>query len=131
MLKTYRTHYQQVESFVTLDGTCVRELMHPRRHGNQNLSFAEAQLEAGHTSLLHRHHQTEEIYHFLSASGQMVLGDEVLDVVAGDTVCIPAGVAHSVTNTSDETMRIFCSCSPAYSDEDTEILVGAQQEAVS
>ncbi len=114
--------YREVKPFVTLDGSEIRELMHPAVHGNRQQSLAMATVAPGASTQLHRHRITEEIYHFTAGSGRMRLGSEEFSVVAGDTVCIPPGTAHCLHNTGTEPLELLCSCSPAYSDADTELL---------
>lgn len=48
------TRYKDIESFVTKDGSVIRELMHPNVHGNSNSSVAEAVVPVGQTTLLHK-----------------------------------------------------------------------------
>lgn len=48
------THYDDIEAFVTKEGTIIRELMHPNVHGNSNLSIAEAIVAPGKTTLLRK-----------------------------------------------------------------------------
>ena len=50
-------------SHITKDGSDIRELMHPDVHGNIRQSFAEAIVKIGSETILHRHLQSEEIYH--------------------------------------------------------------------
>jgi mannose-6-phosphate isomerase-like protein (cupin superfamily) len=116
------TAYRSIEPYVTKDGSEIRELIHPAVHGNRNQSFAEATVRAGATTALHRHRSTEEIYHVTSGVGVMTLGDERFAVAAGDTICIAPGTPHCIANTGDAPLRILCSCSPAYSHDDTELL---------
>jgi len=52
----------------------------------------------------------------------MVLGDEKFDVAVDDTICIKPGIAHQITATGNDDLRFLCSCSPAYSHDDTELL---------
>jgi mannose-6-phosphate isomerase-like protein (cupin superfamily) len=108
-----------VESYITKDGSIIRELMHPQVHGNSSQSLAEARLAPGSSTLLHRHNVTEEIYHILEGMGVLTLGDELIEVKAGDSVCISPETRHNITNTGENELRILCCCSPAYSHEDT------------
>jgi mannose-6-phosphate isomerase-like protein (cupin superfamily) len=117
-----RSRYSDVAPFVTRDSSQIRELMHPTVHGNRLQSLAEATVAPGATTLLHRHRQTEEIYHFTKGAGMMTLGDERFAVRAGDTVCIPPGTAHRLENTGSGELVLLCACAPAYSHEDTELL---------
>ena len=117
-----RTRYADIESFVTRDGSRIRELMHPGTHGNRHQSLAEATVAPGAGTLLHRHRATEEIYYFTQGAGLMTLGTERFTVRAGDTVCIPPGTPHRLENTGEEVLVLLCACAPAYSHEDTELL---------
>jgi mannose-6-phosphate isomerase-like protein (cupin superfamily) len=120
-----RSFYARIGPYLTRDGSLIRELMHPAVHGNRMQSLAEAIVPAGARTLLHRHRLTEEIYHFTAGSGRMRIGDQVFEVSAGDTVCIPPGTAHNLENTGDADLRLLCACAPAYAHDDTELLDGA------
>jgi mannose-6-phosphate isomerase-like protein (cupin superfamily) len=117
-----KTSYPQIESYVTKDGSEVRELMHPAVHGNRHQSFAEAIVAAGCVTRLHLHRNTEEIYHVTAGEGSMRLGEKVFPVHVGDTICIPPGTPHNIENTGSTPLKILCACSPAYSHEDTELV---------
>jgi mannose-6-phosphate isomerase-like protein (cupin superfamily) len=116
------SHRRDIAPYVTKDGSEIRELMHPAAQGNSRQSLAEATLHPGQVTTLHRHHVTEELYHFTAGAGRMRLGADIFPVCAGDTVAIAPGTAHSVENTGGTVMTILCACSPAYSHEDTELL---------
>ncbi len=117
-----KSAWRDTTAFITKDGSTIRELMHPAIHGNRLQSLAEATVLPDASTQLHRHQTTEEIYHFTAGTGRMRLGDEEFAVTAGDTVCIPPGTAHRLHNTGQEPLRLLCSCSPPYSDADTELL---------
>ena len=114
--------YREIEPYVTKDGSEIRELMHPSVHGNAKQSLAEATVQPGCTTRLHRHRTTEEIYYIVQGEGEMVLGDERFRVRAGDTICIPPGAAHCIENSGSAALRILCACSPAYDHRDTDLL---------
>jgi mannose-6-phosphate isomerase-like protein (cupin superfamily) len=109
----------RVKSFITRDGSEIRELLAPRNSCLCNQSLAEARLPSGAGTTPHRHLQTEEIYYFLEGTGRMQVGEEVRGVVTGDAVAIPPGVRHQITNTSQEILKFLCCCAPAYEHEDT------------
>ena len=119
------TRYTDIPPYQSLDGSQIRELMHPDEHPVQRQSLAEATVQPGEATLLHRHRNAEEIYHFLAGRGLMILGDECFDVGVGDTVLIPPGTPHRVANSGAEPLRFLCACSPAYRHQDTELLSGA------
>ncbi len=116
------TRRSEIEPFVTKDGSVIRELMHPRRHGTGSQSLAEATLPAGRKTLLHRHRASEEIYHILSGSGWVRLGETRYRVTAGDTVRIPPGTPHNAEADEGDALVFLCCCSPPYGHEDTELL---------
>ncbi|WP_018871576.1 cupin domain-containing protein [Thioalkalivibrio sp. ALJ16] len=116
------THYAEIPAYDTKDGSEIRELMHPDTHGNAAQSLAEAVVQPGATTLLHRHARTEELYHITRGAGEMRLGAKTFAVAAGDTVCIAPGTPHNIRNTGTGPLHILCSCSPPYSHDDTELL---------
>jgi len=120
-----RTRYAEIPAYHTKDGSQIRELMHPDRHGNLRQSLAEAIVAPGEETLLHKHLRSEELYHITAGRGVMTLGEEHFEVSVGDTVFIAAGTPHCIRNLGTEPLRILCSCSPAYSHEDTVLLTGA------
>jgi len=112
----------KTEPFVTKDGSTIRELMHPARHGCKRQSLAEAVVAPGMATVLHKHHLSEEIYYILAGCGEVRLGNEHHPVTAGDSICILPGIPHNIKNTGDEALLFLCCCSPPYSHEDTELL---------
>jgi len=113
---------KNVPAYVTRDQSEIRELIHPSIHGNHAQSLAEAVIRPGQTTRLHRHRQSEEIYHITRGHGQMTLADESFDVIVGDSICIPPGSPHCIENTGSKNLHLLCMCSPAYSHDDTELL---------
>lgn len=111
-----------VEPYTTKDGSVIRELMHPLVHENSAQSLAEARVAPGNSTFLHCHNVTEEIYHILEGTGLLTLGEELVEMRAGDSACIAPGTPHNIKNTGKGELRILCCCSPAYSHEDTELL---------
>lgn len=117
-----RTAYGHADPYVTKDGSTIRELMHPVVHGNSYLSLAEARVPPGSSTILHMHGVTEEVYHIISGSCFMILGEDKFRIGSGDTICILPGTAHKVDNISEVELVILCCCSPAYSHDDTQLL---------
>jgi mannose-6-phosphate isomerase-like protein (cupin superfamily) len=117
-----KSEYDKMQPYVTKDGSIIRELMHPFTHLNRNQSLAEAVVPPGAITHLHKHLQSEEIYHVLSGIGLMTLGDEQFEIKEGDTVCIEPGTQHKVRNTGATLLKILCASAPPYSHSDTELL---------
>lgn len=121
-----KTEYNAISSFITKDGSEIRELMHPAvqgpDHGVSRQSLAEATVPAGARTALHRHQQTEELYHITQGAGRMTLGAQQFEVAVGDTLCIPPGTAHCIENIGEGDLKLLCCCTPAYAHADTELL---------
>jgi mannose-6-phosphate isomerase-like protein (cupin superfamily) len=114
-----RTRYAAVRPYVTRDGSLIRELLHPAQHGNVRQSLAEAEVAPGASTQLHYHTLSEELYHVVAGQGLMQLGTEQFTISVGDTVCIPPGTPHCITNTAATALRILCCCTPPYGHDDT------------
>jgi len=104
----------KVESFVTKDGSTIREL-----HHTELQSLAEATLEPSEATERHYHAESEEIYFVVKGSGTLEVDGETRTVRPGDAALIPPGAWHTLENTGTSELRILCCCAPPYSDEDT------------
>ncbi len=109
------------ESFVTRDGSSVRELVQAG-DGARNLSLAEAVLAPGCETIEHLHRRSEEIYLFTAGAGRIRVAGEEAAVAAGDAVRIAPATAHKLWNPGPEPLVLLCVCSPPYRDDDTELL---------
>lgn len=113
---------EQRESFITADGSSIRELAGIPSGNAANQSLAEAVVPPGKQTVAHLHRLSEEIYLFTGGSGRMRLGEEEHPVRAGDCVVIPPGVAHKLWADEQQPLTLLCCCAPAYSHADTELL---------
>src|SRR5215831_11187862 len=114
----------QVDPFITKDGSEIRELLAYRNSAIRNQSLAEASLPIGASTQEHYHPKAEEIYFLTHGQGRMRIEGEVRDVSAGDAIAIPPGRRHKLWNTGNETLRLLCCCAPAYEHSDTVITEG-------
>ena len=141
----------RVESFVTMDGSTIRELAgrlstpvalpdpdrghrprsaasnpdrghRPRSAASNHQSLAEAVVPAGGETIEHRHRESEEIYYFIAGQGRIRLGGDERDVSAGDCVVIAPGTPHKLWAATDGNLVVLCACAPPYRDDDTELL---------
>lgn len=115
------SNLDRLDSFITLDGSSIRELAGPAWTTARNQSLAEARVPPGSATIEHFHRESEEIYYFVSGAGRMRLGDEEVAVGAGDCVVISPGVPHKLWAGDDAELVLLCCCAPAYSDADTEM----------
>jgi mannose-6-phosphate isomerase-like protein (cupin superfamily) len=107
------------ESFITADGSAIRELAHPAWTAAANQSLAEATVHPGEQTAEHLHPQSEELYYFVAGEGRMRLDGDEAPVAAGDCVVIPPGTPHKLWNSGPAPLVLLCCCAPAYSDADT------------
>lgn len=112
---------EELEPFVTLDGSTIREWVGPAWTPARNQSLAEATLPPGGATTEHYHRESEELYLFTSGTGRMRLDGEEREVAPGDCVVIPPGAVHKVWSTGESPLVLLCCCAPAYSDADTVI----------
>jgi mannose-6-phosphate isomerase-like protein (cupin superfamily) len=119
-----KSNLAQLRSFITTDGSAIRELAGPAWTPARHQSLAEATLDPGGETAEHYHPLSEEFYYFTAGAGRMRLGAEEADVTAGDCVVIPPGTAHKLWNPGPEPLVLLCCCAPAYSDDDTVMTGG-------
>jgi mannose-6-phosphate isomerase-like protein (cupin superfamily) len=112
----------RVPSFVTKDGSEIRELLAYRNSCIGAQSLAEARVASKGRTTPHFHPRTEEIYYILVGRGQMRIGDESRDVGPGDAIAIPPGAIHQITNHGSEELKFLCCCAPGYEDTDTVLV---------
>ena len=115
------TNLQTVPSFITKDGSEIRELLAHRNSSIRNQSLAEARVHPGGATQEHFHKVTEEIYYITHGEGRMRIENETRDVKMGDAIAIPPGKRHKIWNTGSETLRLLCCCAPTYEHDDTII----------
>lgn len=111
-----------VPSFITKDGSEIRELLAYRNSTIQKQSLAEAYVPAGMKTQFHLHPITEEIYFILEGSGEVRLGDSWLPIQPGDSIPIPPNTPHQIRACPTQSLRFLCCCVPAYEHADTVLL---------
>jgi mannose-6-phosphate isomerase-like protein (cupin superfamily) len=111
----------EVEAFITKDGSEIRELLAHRNSAIRNQSLAEARLPVGASTQEHFHPRAEEIYFITHGAGKIRIEGETREVRAGDAIAIPPGKKHKLWNTGTEILHLLCCCAPAYEHGDTII----------
>ncbi len=119
-----KANLDQLPSFVTADGSSIRELAGPSWTAARAQSLAEATVAPGGATAEHYHPRAEELYYFVSGEGRMRLGQAESAIAAGDCVVIPPGTIHKLWNEGGEPLVLLCCCAPAYSDDDTVLTGG-------
>ena len=116
------TAYREIEPFITLDGSQIREWAGRVSAPARNQSLAEATIPVGGATTAHLHRASEELYLVSAGRGRLVLGAEERVLEQGDCALIPPGTRHKLFNTGEEPLRVICACSPPYSEADTQLL---------
>ena len=73
-----------------------------------NLVVSSTELHGLQSTRGHRHEGQEEVYYFVSGTGEMELDNEKFSVQGGDVVLIKDGVFHRVHNTSNTKLYFVC-----------------------
>lgn len=113
--------YDELEPFITLDGSEIREWAGRVSAPARNQSLAEARIPVGGATTEHFHELSEELYLVTGGRGRLVIDGEERVVVKGDCAVIPPGARHKVFNIGEEPLCLLCACAPAYSDGDTTL----------
>ncbi len=87
---------KQNETYTLLDNTTLKKLV-----------VSKTILHPGKNTTGHNHPGQEEVYHFTSGTGYIMVGDKEISVEAGDIVLIPDAYFHKVWNTSEIEDLIF------------------------
>ena len=95
-----------LETTYIAHGGAVAQMILDRRILREIGFLAIANLERGKTIESHKD-PMEEIYFVLSGEGEMSVDEETRHVRPGDATWIPAGSAHSLTNSSEQNLLIL------------------------
>ena len=109
----------EVPSFITKDGSEIRELLAHRNSVIRQQSLAEARVPVGTMTESHCHPRTEEIYYILEGRDRMILDGQERVVGPGDAIAIPPQAIHQIENIGDVALRFLCCCAPGYEHDDT------------
>jgi mannose-6-phosphate isomerase-like protein (cupin superfamily) len=74
----------------------------------KNLIVSSTNLKPHQSTRGHKHEGQEEVYYFVSGSGEMELDEKRFDVKEGDVVLIEDGVFHRVHNNTNENLYFVC-----------------------
>ncbi len=89
----------------------LRELYH-----SENLSISH-DIVLG-TAEKHMHKKMEEVYYVEKGDGQLIIGDEVLDIKEGDIISIPKNTWHFLKKLKDKPLEVLVITYPRYDPDD-------------
>jgi len=92
---------QQIEAW--RDGVTTRMFVSAET-GSSQLTIFEQWCDPGHGAPVHVH-AVEEVLRVLAGSAEISVGDSIRLVSAGESVIVPAGVAHGFVNATAETLH--------------------------
>lgn len=115
---------EDAEPFRTLDGSSIREWVHPRQGGVEGQSIAEATVPAGARTERHYHRRTEEVYLGLTGAGIVDVDGVEHRLEPGVAVIVPPGRPHHAVADGEADLVFLCVCVPAYAHEDTILVAG-------
>lgn len=88
--------------------------------GDSSLDIASVIVAAGGISPTHYHAKTTEYYLIHAGFGEILLGDQVVQIQPGDCITIPLNVRHAIRAHTD--LAIWCITIPPYDpDDDYEV----------
>jgi len=88
---------------------------------NSIWSMAHVLMNPKAWSLLHEHHVMEEIYVITRGTGNLIRGEEVLAVQAGDAIHIPPYTRHKLTNTGIVSLEHLVLATPPFDPTDVHL----------
>ena len=95
------------------DGLVSRVLLEPGGEPASDLAVTWVEVESGAGQPLHRH-AAEQVYVLVRGQGRMRVGDESVELRAGDLALAPGGELHGIENTGDELLVYVSAATPAF-----------------
>ena len=110
--------------FHNTNGESVTEYSGLASDGNEMRSWAKAIFQTNGFSELHYHHEHTENYYIIEGQAQVTLDDVVYTLSVGDSITIPPGVHHQVSNISaeNESLVLIVKCEPAWTVNDFHLV---------
>ena len=85
-------------------------------YGSKNLSIAHDVVLG--TAQKHMHRKMEEVYYVEKGEGQLVIGEETLDIKEGDIIPIPKNTWHYLKKIEGELLEVLAITHPKYIPKD-------------
>jgi len=114
------TNEKDGEKVPDICGTAI-ELVNSALSGSKHLSIAIILLEPFSKSTRHFHKNTEEVYYILEGEGEILIDDMKSRIVGGDTILLPIGSMHQITNTGKILLKFISIDSPVFDEQDVFI----------
>ncbi|MHC4798108.1 MAG: cupin domain-containing protein [Planctomycetota bacterium] len=82
----------------------------------KNATVTLVEMKAGGKQHIHAH-ETEQCYLIFQGRGQMTVGDETVEVSAGDNIFIPSNSPHGLQNSDNDVLKYISAGSPVFGNE--------------
>ncbi|WP_213806803.1 cupin domain-containing protein [Granulicella sp. dw_53] len=89
----------------------------PASATNGAYSVTEIVSHPGHSTPIHVHSKEDEYLLVLEGTVRLILGDQTLDVTAGNTMTLPRGIQHAFGNATDTPVRLAMTAMPGGCEE--------------
>lgn len=106
---------KHLEEYYFKEGCFIEEWSNDEQH--PDCSIAQARVEAGVTTNLHKLKNTTERYIVLQGSGRVTVGEKQWHVTAKDVVVIPADTPQSIQNLEQNDLVFLAVCHPRFEPE--------------
>ncbi len=108
----------ETPEFIAPDKAVVREWVSPSNSRAKTISMADIVIPPGVQVQPHYHIVLEEHYFIMEGEGEMEIGDSKQLLKAGDAVVILPRERHTITNHTDQPLKMLVTCVPAWTPED-------------
>lgn len=85
----------------------LRLLVHPEKTGNKHCQAALLRILPGHKFPSHLHPSSDDVIYILRGRAIFKIGEEEVEVSAGELVVAPEGVPHSAVNPTGEDVEML------------------------
>jgi mannose-6-phosphate isomerase-like protein (cupin superfamily) len=83
------------------------------QHGVEGISFCVEEQTPGRKMRIHKHLDNDELIFIHKGEGTLTLGEESVEVKAGDVAFVPRGTWHGLDNTGKENLLMVFQYTPA------------------
>jgi mannose-6-phosphate isomerase-like protein (cupin superfamily) len=105
-------------------------LVSPRTCDSERLTTTHVEIAPGGWQRVHNH-EPEQVYHMLEGSGLMTVGSETVRVGPGDSIFIPSGTPHGLTNDGQAVLKYLSAAAPSFSKQQLEEYWPLESEAAA
>lgn len=84
----------------------------PDDHAPMSVTLVNA--APGSQQRVHVHPDSTQVYVVVAGTGQMIVGEEAAEVLAGSMICIPPGTRHAICNIGNQQLTYVSATVPPF-----------------